>query len=936
MAKSRVYILLRKASLLCRVQYAPYPLILCLLLAGSASSQEVPRIRSFSPANYGGQNQNWALAQNAATSGWLYAGNNGGLLEFDGARWQSYFLPEKQTIRAVATGPHGEVFCGGFGEFGYWQTDPAGRLVYTSLSHGVDADKLSKEEFWHILVGPDFVLFQSFSAIYKFDYHRMTVLRPPNSIMFAQLVNGQVLLPVIGRGLYELLPDGTFRFLAGTEPLAQEIVQFLAPNGRGGVWIGTAGHGMFEWQNGQCQPWRSALNAAFERYQLNRATVLRDGGWAIGTILNGVYILDATGRLRYHLNRENGLQNNTVLALCEDRDGNLWLGLDRGIDLVALHSPLTFFTDQSGKIGTVYTAAAWNDRLYIGTNQGVFVRDNCRGTGVCDQHFQLVGGTQGQVWQLQAFDRQLLCGHNSGTYRITDRRVEKISDVTGGWHLIPVPGDPAVLVQGTYTGLVVFRKNAAGQWQPGQRVDGFSEPLRKIAFDALGYLWGVHPNKGLYRLRLNDDRTQVEEFRLFTPADGLPTDVKLDLATLQGQVLVNADFAPLRIDYTREGVKFMPVTSENIGQKWLPGAGGDYFAVDSSGLRLFTAAGQHYPLLLSLVPTFENVVALSPDGYLFCLENGFARLEKQQLRSMHPSADGTLRIRSIETESGDLIRVFQAPEPILVGRQNSLKFRFACPFFERPPQFAWQLEGFSRQWSAWQPSPEKEFTGLPPGRYVLRVRTDTGSETQLAFHIAPPWYQSTWAWALYLLLGLALTWCIELFHRHRLQQQRRKLEAEKERELARQRTETEKEKLWLELENKSRELSNAAFNLIRKNEALQSMKDDLLANRNEPQAWQKIVRRIDAHLEGDHDWAMFEASFNRLHDDFFKRLMLRFTDLTPGDMRLAAYLKMNLSSKEIAPLLNISVRGVENKRYRLRKKLDLPEEANLTEFIMAF
>ncbi|MBK6995650.1 MAG: hypothetical protein IPH31_12245 [Lewinellaceae bacterium] len=89
-------------------------------------------------------------------------------------------------------------------------------------------------------------------------------------------------------------------------------------------------------------------------------------------------------------------------------------------------------------------------------------------------------------------------------------------------------------------------------------------------------------------------------------------------------------------------------------------------------------------------------------------------------------------------------------------------------------------------------------------------------------------------------------------------------------------------------------------------------------------------------MESDHDWEIFEESFNRVHDDFFKRLMHDFPDLTPGDLRLAGYLKMNLSSKEIAPLLNISIRGIENKRYRLRKKLGLSEEANLTEFIMAF
>jgi DNA-binding CsgD family transcriptional regulator len=65
-----------------------------------------------------------------------------------------------------------------------------------------------------------------------------------------------------------------------------------------------------------------------------------------------------------------------------------------------------------------------------------------------------------------------------------------------------------------------------------------------------------------------------------------------------------------------------------------------------------------------------------------------------------------------------------------------------------------------------------------------------------------------------------------------------------------------------------------------------------------------------------------------------KKLRNNYPELTPKDLRLCAYLRMNLSSKEIAPLLNISIRGVEISRYRLRKKLHLPRDANLTDFMM--
>lgn len=308
-----------------------------------------------------------------------------------------------------------------------------GRLIYTSLSNEVRAEHLEKEEMWHILSMPGYVLFQSFSTIYKYDYQKVTVLQPPNSIMFAQEVNGKVLLPVIGRGLYELLPDNAFRFVEGTEILKDKIVQFIVSDGRGEVWAGTTNHGIFQIKNGECRAWDSPLNTEFRKYQLNKATALQEGGWAVGTIANGSYILDASGHLRFHLHRENGLQNNTVLALFEDRDGNLWIGLDRGIDFVALHSPLTIFTDQTGRIGTVYTAAEHNGQLHIGTNQGVFARPICPESVACNSRFQLVEGTQGQVWQLQVFDNQLICGHNGGTYTIGPKGVRKISELTGGW-----------------------------------------------------------------------------------------------------------------------------------------------------------------------------------------------------------------------------------------------------------------------------------------------------------------------------------------------------------------------------------------------------------------------------------------------------------------------------------------------------------------------
>jgi DNA-binding CsgD family transcriptional regulator len=919
-------------SLLVRIKKTAIQILimLCYTAARSLSAQELPRVRNFSPDDYNAQPQNWSIDQENQEA-WMYFGNNSGLLEYDGARWQLFSLPEKQTLRAVACSNAGKIYTGGFAEFGYWEKNAAGTLDYYSLSKDVQAVHLPKEEIWHILALPHEVLFQSFSTIYKYKDNKITVLNPPSAIMFVHNLDGRILLQVIGRGIFELLPDDSFRLLEGTEILGERIVQFIISDGKGGFWAGTTNDGIWAYSNGIMRPWSASLNSTFKRYQLNKAIRLRNGGTAIGTILNGVYLLNPDGSLRAHLNREAGLQNNTVLALHEDRDQNLWIGLDRGNDFVELNSPLTFFNDQTGKIGAVYTAAWFQDRLYLGTNQGVYIKGK-QGT---NDDFHLIEGTQGQVWQLQIFDNQLLCGHNAGTFLLNGPSAQKISSITGGWHTLQVPGQPDALIQGTYTGLIVFRKKG-NAWEVSHRITGFNEPLRKIAFDAQGYLWGAHPNRGLFRLRLSNDLKQILEQKSFSTADGLPSEFKVDLVSLDTALIVNPEGAPRKISFNGTAVRFDTLAPYLQSGKILPGMGHEFFMVDKSAVRLCVGKqADWFPV--SLVYGYENIVPLTAHEYLFCQENGYALLDKSKIPQGGYAYSVQPFIRQVEA-GGEAVDIVNQTNSIQIPyRRNALKFSFGAPVFGHQPKYSWRLDGFGKNWSEWQSSPEKEFTNLPPGAYIFRVRTNVSdAEVAFSFRILPPWYQSLWAMTCYALIALLLLYLLERYNQRRLARQRAQLEDEKQQDLTRQRTDAEREMLSLELDNKSRELSNAALGLIRKNEILLKIKDDLLASKGETRALDRLARLIDSHVESDHDWEIFEASFNQVHDDFFKRLMSDFPDLTPGDLRLAAYLKMNLASKEIAPLLNISVRGVENKRYRLRKKIGLPEDANLTEFMMNY
>jgi FixJ family two-component response regulator len=94
-----------------------------------------------------------------------------------------------------------------------------------------------------------------------------------------------------------------------------------------------------------------------------------------------------------------------------------------------------------------------------------------------------------------------------------------------------------------------------------------------------------------------------------------------------------------------------------------------------------------------------------------------------------------------------------------------------------------------------------------------------------------------------------------------------------------------------------------------------------------------IINRIDKEFDDKKQNKLFETYFDEVHEDFFKRLTEKFPTLTPREQKLCAYIKMNIATKEIATLQNISTRGVEISRYRLRKKLGIDRDANLGTYI---
>ena len=346
-----------------------------------------------------------------------------------------------------------------------------------------------------------------------------------------------------------------------------------------------------------------------------------------------------------------------------------------------------------------------------------------------------------------------------------------------------------------------------------------------------------------------------------------------------------------------------------------------------------------------IIENFENIVPLSELTAILCLENGYAILNAGEPERISLIKKKSLVLKEFITTSGQGSNDTLAPQKsayTIRYSRNNAQLKFSFPYFTTD-KIAFQafLEGIDLKWRSPVPMPVFKFERLPSGSYTLRVKAidPWGSESktiEIKLVVLQPWYLTTLARIGYIFVIILL---LMLFRQIIIKETRRKevrKREEKEQELIRLRN----EKLQDEISFKSQELANSTMSIIKKNEFLLDLKRILkiqksqLESRFPDKYYQQIVTKIDDNISSHDDWKTFDTNFERAHEEFIKKLKAGYPKLTPSDLRLCAYLRMNLSSKEIAPLLGISVRGVENHRYRLRKKMELDIDVNLSEIMM--
>ncbi len=956
-------------------------LLVVILFLNSMLYSNQPLVRNFTRYDYKSGTQNWAIAQDSSNV--MFFANNAGLLKFDGKNWMTFPIVNRTNVRSLLYSKDGLFYASTFNEFGYFKIQKNGNFKYFSLINKLSSKPIGSNELYNIVEGNEKIYFQSEKSIYKYDGD--TVVRLPFNykIDASAYIYNVFFLTSSQNGVF-MLNGNLFIKIPGSELLQNKRVCAILPFKDNKILFVTSFNGVYVYDGILLTPYNTGIDNFLKENQVFCATT-NAKQLVFGTVQRGIAIQNINDRTVTYVNTFTGLQNNTVLSAKFDNQQNLWLGLDKGIDYVVLNSPISNLFGANNLYGAGYTSIQKNNVRYFGTNQGLYTTTNSLLTNTLPLKLELMKGMEGQVWSLTEIDNTLFCGNDQGAFIVTSNRVEKIDGLLGTWTFKALVNKPDLILGCSYQGLFILKK-IKGKWLFSHYIKGkFNEASPMFEEDADGTLWFSHWQKGLFHLRLNNSLDSIIKVDSYTSKNGFPSNQNNTVFKVDNNIVFSTERGFFHFNKAKQKME----TAENWNNLFNSPPGdirlhespnGDVWCLSGRFIGLARKKANSYSMdSLSyrivqpkIIIGFEHFNFLDKEHLILSTEDGFCLINtnykstsnknfKVLIRNVNLTND-TLNYSKIKHSFGD-----SKPKDAYFHKYNSLRFEFNEPEYrsEGLVQYSYMLENYDDQWSEYSFDNIKEYTKLPKGNYVFKVRAKNileknEVESSYSFRILSAWYESQLAIIIYIILLLAIIFLLILWINSRSKKGAKEMEIRKEFELKEQKKHYEAEtsekkkeikelknqQLQYELRHKSQELASSTMNLIRKNEMLleilnniSKVSTDLKANNDHTpiiSRLKKMERNIRQNIEQDDNWKKFEENFDLIYENYLKRLEESFPEMTVSDKKLCAYLKMDLTSKDIAQLMNMTIRSIEMNRYRLRKKMGLDRDVNLANFLQKF
>ncbi|MCU0403748.1 MAG: hypothetical protein MUE99_04305 [Chitinophagaceae bacterium] len=943
----------------------------------------IPDITNYPHEAMNAGTQTWEIGQDSL--GILYFANNSGLLTYNGKDWKLHALPNKTVTRSLAVMPDGKIMIGGQDALGYFFPDNNGNLQFHSLLNKLPVESRNFGDIWNIVVIRDEVFFRATKFIYQYSYRKGTLkvhnAQEGSSWTFMGRFQNDLFAQNSRMGLVKLTLSG-WKIVSNDAPIKNTLMTDIQPLGNDSALISTLRNGIFLITPNGVRPYD--WDSRPVKDQVYTMLALGKQSFAVGTVSNGIYMMDRYGKIIRHFSGNNGLQNNNVRCLFVDRGGNLWAGLDEGIVVIKINSSVHRILPVSQTRIATYASLVDNNRLFIGTSDGLYYSkldsdildgDLSRSTG----SFERIEGSDGQVWSLKKIYGDIWMGHHDGAFRIRNNRAEYLTRYGGGTWLFKTIPHHKNLFNATYSGIQRLLIDRPQITADSSFENKLQEPLRFVEIDsAQNTIWASHPYRGIYRIYMSENFQKTINVKLYTVENGLPGNINNYVFRLNGKIIFATEkgiyaFDPAEEIFKKDEVYAKVFRNESIRFATVDAKKRIWFASENKIGVVEKGDVRFFPEFEGmLVGGFENIYPMNDQNIFIGSSNGIIHLnyEKYSLQKntisvifnkvVANNGKDSLIFNGYFVENGK-VSSRQPAELIkkLHPSFSSFHFNFSCNQYGSSPKimYRYKLEGFDKNWSEWLEKSDKDYTNLPYGSYSFMVQArdylgNTSGVYTYKFQIEPRWYQTLYAKAVYFILGILMILLAVHFHHRRMNRQRKKFEKEEQQmkylhELEIEHNEREiiklrNERLETEVLYKNRELAAMTMHLYKRGRILSKIREELdvathkLSINSDRTNFIKLLKMISDEEKREGDWEKFSVYFDEVHNSFLQKLKGRYENLSPTDLKMSAYIKMNLSAKEIAQLMNITIKGVEIARYRLKKKLDVPPDQNLNSFINNF
>ncbi|RZK41913.1 MAG: transcriptional regulator [Pedobacter sp.] len=933
----------------------------------------LPQVTSYRGLDYGGGTQNWGIAQDH--DGRLYFANNEGLLTFNGNYWELKPFPNKTVLRSLKFAKSGRLYAGAQDEIGYYYPDKNGVLKYKSLKELIPKADRQFADVWNIEIVGEEVYFRTVTKIFRLKNNIIDVFRTTLTWVFLGAVKNEVFAHEINIGL-KTFEDGKWVMRCNDSRILNSNVTAILPYNGDTLMVTTLKDGLFLLVGNKLIKKDSPLDKIFSNDRINGAIQINPNLYAIGTTSSALLIIDKKGVLQRQFSYAEGVMNTNIRSIFLDQRRNLWLGLDDGISFITFNSAIKHIYPDKNKQISSYASRIYNGKLYIGTSNAVFsvpVNLNQNDLSNSKSTFSEVSNSKGQTWGLTEINNHLLLAKEDGAFDIKGNMAVPLYVDLGTWLFRPMNmgGTVNQIITGTYTGLQMLDfKN--GEFTNNKNLSSLNEPLRFVVYDKkVNCIWASHPYRGIYKMELSADKQRIVRTILLTERDGLPLTIYNYVFALNDRIVAATTDGIYEYDairrkffassFFRPIFKKMPLqclVQDKEGKLW--------FVSDKKvGVVDFKRKSKNQDFTIvelpelknKIVAGFENIYPYNDNNIFIGANKGLVHLDYKKYAANLYKPDVLLgQITIIGARDSVLFgghfgskKVKRGVMAYLPYRFNSLHFEFGSTLFEQKEniEFSYQLKGFEENWSAWSSKSEKDYTNLENGTYTFSVkaRNNLGNESlpiSYNFVIKPAWYESNMAYVIYFVVFVYLLYQLVKFQEKQHEKVQSRLRQEHQMEIERneqQITKLQKKQLEADVEFKNKELATATMHLVQRGKLLSKIGDELIPlinqtkNKDSADDLKKVIRLLNEAKKLDNDWDQFAIHFDHVHANYLSNLKDKYPNLSPSDLKLCAYLKLNLSSKEIAQLLNITPRAVEVSRYRLRKKLGLTPEVNLFDFL---